>query len=111
MHEVKQMTQNVNIRMDSELKKQAEELFSELGMTISTAFTIFVRQSVRQRKIPFEISAAPPVIRAGYPVPPGEEDDPFYSEKNLRYLQKSIKEIEAGRVVEKTMEELLEIAK
>ena len=38
------MTQNVTIRMDSELKKQAEELFNELGITMSAAFTIFVRQ-------------------------------------------------------------------
>jgi DNA-damage-inducible protein J len=111
MYEVKQMTQNVNIRMDSELKKQAEELFNELGMTISTAFTIFVRQSVRQRKIPFEISAPKPVVRAGYTVPPGEEDDPFYSESNLRHLRKSIKEMEDGKVVEKTMKELTEMEK
>ncbi|MDR1625920.1 MAG: type II toxin-antitoxin system RelB/DinJ family antitoxin [Spirochaetia bacterium] len=105
------MTQNVNIRMEPELKKQAEELFSELGMNMSTAFTIFVRQAVRQRKIPFEISAPKPVIRAGYPVPPGEEDDPFYSKKNLRHLQKAVKEVEAGKVVKKNMEELLEMEK
>jgi DNA-damage-inducible protein J len=100
------MTQNVNIRMDSELKKQAEELFSELGMSMSTAFTIFVRQSVRQRKIPFEVSAAQPLIRAGYPVPPGEEDDPFYSEKNLRYLQEAARAADEGKFVQ---HELIEV--
>lgn len=49
-------TTNINIRMEKSLKEQAERLFSELGMNITTAFTIFVRQSVRQGKIPFEIS-------------------------------------------------------
>lgn len=42
--------------MDSALKSQADELFSELGMNISTAFNIFVRQAVREGKIPFEIT-------------------------------------------------------
>jgi DNA-damage-inducible protein J len=49
-------TINLSIRMDRELKEQAENLFSELGMNMTTALNIFVRQSVRQGKIPFEIS-------------------------------------------------------
>ncbi|MDD3269021.1 MAG: type II toxin-antitoxin system RelB/DinJ family antitoxin [Syntrophomonadaceae bacterium] len=49
-------TTNLSIRMDKELKEQAEQLFSELGMNMTTALNIFVRQAVRQRKIPFEIS-------------------------------------------------------
>ena len=49
-------TTNLSIRMDTELKKQAEYLFSELGMNMTTALNVFVRQSVRQGKIPFEIS-------------------------------------------------------
>lgn len=49
-------TTNLSIRIDTELKKQAEHLFSELGMNMTTAFNVFVRQSVRQGKIPFEIS-------------------------------------------------------
>ena len=48
-------TTNVSIRMDTELKAQADELFAELGMNLSTAFTIFVRQSLREGGIPFEI--------------------------------------------------------
>ena len=46
---------NVSIRMDTELKAQADELFAELGMNLSTAFNIFVRQSLREGGIPFEI--------------------------------------------------------
>ena len=41
--------------MDTELKAQADELFAELGMNLSTAFNIFVRQSPREGGIPFEI--------------------------------------------------------
>ena len=48
-------TTNVSIRMDTELKAQADELFAELGMNLSTAFNIFVRQSLREGGIPFEI--------------------------------------------------------
>lgn len=46
--------------MDSDLKAQADALFNELGMNISTAFSIFVRQSLREGKIPFEISLNQP---------------------------------------------------
>ncbi len=53
---VSNTTTNISIRMDSDLKKQADELFNELGMNISTAFNIFVRQSLREGRIPFEIS-------------------------------------------------------
>jgi DNA-damage-inducible protein J len=53
-------TTNISIRMDAELKKQAEKLFSELGMNMTTAFNIFLRQSVRQQRIPFEISLESP---------------------------------------------------
>ena len=49
-------TTNVTIRMDSQLKTQAEALFSELGLNLSTAFGIFVRQAVREGRIPFELS-------------------------------------------------------
>ena len=41
-------TTNISIRMDAELKAQADALFAELGMNLSTAFNIFVRQSLRE---------------------------------------------------------------
>ena len=47
---------NVTIRMDEGLKKQADTLFNELGLNLSTAFNIFVRQAVREQSIPFVIS-------------------------------------------------------
>ena len=51
---------NISIRMDSELKREADALFTELGMNISTAFNIFVRQSIREGRIPFKISLNEP---------------------------------------------------
>jgi DNA-damage-inducible protein J len=52
-------TTNVSIRMDVGLKKQAEELFSDLGMNMTVAMTMFLRQAVRSQGIPFEISRVP----------------------------------------------------
>ena len=48
-------TVNVTIRMDKKLKQQADELFTDLGMSLSTAFTVFVKQSIREQSIPFTI--------------------------------------------------------
>lgn len=47
---------NLTMRIDDELKKQAEELFNDLGMNMTTAFTIFAKQAVREQRIPFEIT-------------------------------------------------------
>jgi len=80
-------TINVTIRLDREVKENAEKLFSDFGMNLSTAFNVFIRQALRQGKIPFEIY------------------DPFYSEKNQERLTRSIADAEAGRV---TVHELIE---
>jgi len=47
---------NVTLRVDEDLKEQAEVLFSELGLSLTSAFNIFLRQSVREQGIPFRIS-------------------------------------------------------
>jgi len=75
-------TINVTIRLDREVKEDAERLFGELGMNLSTAFNIFARQSLRQGRIPFEIY------------------DPFYSEKNQARLARSIANAESGKLTE-----------
>jgi len=75
--------------MDKELKEKMEKICDELGITMTTAFTIFSKKMCRERRIPFEVSI-----------------DPFYSESNMKAIAKSIKELEKGEVVEKTMEEL-----
>ncbi len=53
-------TTNISIRMDTSTKAQAEALFGELGMNMTTAFNIFVRQALREGRIPFEISLKQP---------------------------------------------------
>lgn len=74
---------NVNIRMDEELKKQFEAFCSDIGMTMTTAFCVFAKAALRQRKIPFEITA----------------DDPFYSESNMNVLKQRIADIESGKTI------------
>lgn len=49
-------TTNLNIRIDEDLKKNAEEVFSALGLTTTAAFNIFAKTVVRERRIPFELS-------------------------------------------------------
>ena len=71
---------NVNFRMDSELKKNMESLCDELGMSMTTAFTIFAKKMTREHRIPFDVSA-----------------DPFYSEANIKYLEGIINDIQAGK--------------
>ena len=73
-------TINVTVRLDREVKENAEILFHDLGMNLSTAFNVFARQALRQGKIPFDIY------------------DPFYSEKNQARLKRSIAHAEAGQV-------------
>jgi len=53
-------TTNLNIRIDEDLKKQAEEIFNELGLNMSTALTVFLRQTVRSNGIPFEMRLETP---------------------------------------------------
>ena len=84
-------TTNLNIRIDKELKEQAEIFFGELGLNMSSAFNIFVRQSLRQGKIPFELSIVA---------------DPFYSLTNMAVLRQSIQEANKGKFITKTLNEL-----
>jgi len=84
-------TTNLNIRIDAELKEQAEVFFGELGLNMSSAFNIFVRQSLRQGKIPFELSIVA---------------DPFYSSTNMAVLRQSIQEANEGKFITKTLDEL-----
>lgn len=46
---------NINIRVDSELKRKAEAVYAELGMNLSTAMNVFLRSSVRYGGIPFDL--------------------------------------------------------
>ena len=51
---------STNISLDSELKKSAQELFSDFGLDLTTAVTMFLKQAVREQRIPFEIKREVP---------------------------------------------------
>ena len=51
---------SVNIRMDEDLKKQFDNFCSDVGMSMTTAFCIFAKTVVRERRIPFEIRTNEP---------------------------------------------------
>lgn len=80
---------NISIRIDEELKKQFEKFCSDTGMTMTTAFNIFVKKAVKEQRIPFEITA-----------------DPFYSAANMERLEKAVKDIEEGKT---TVHDIIEV--
>ena len=49
----------INVRMDRDLKNTVEEICREMGMSMTTAFTLFAKRLARDRRIPFEVSAIP----------------------------------------------------
>ncbi|MDD2372503.1 MAG: type II toxin-antitoxin system RelB/DinJ family antitoxin [Syntrophomonadaceae bacterium] len=70
----------VNFRMDEDLKKSMEKVCSDMGLSMTAAFTIFAKKVAREKRIPFEVSA-----------------DPFYSESNMKHLEQVIADINEGR--------------
>ena len=48
-------TSNINIRMDKEVKEQAQRIFAQLGMDMTTAVNVFLRQTIRHNGFPFEL--------------------------------------------------------
>ncbi len=70
----------VSFRMEDKLKNDGERLFKSMGMNMSTAITIFVQQSLQRGKLPFEVLG-----------------DPFYSESNIRELERRARDMDAGK--------------
>ncbi|UTC77857.1 type II toxin-antitoxin system RelB/DinJ family antitoxin [Treponema sp. OMZ 799] len=75
---------NVNIRMDADIKKEAEQLFDSLGMNMTTAFNIFIRQSLRIGGIPFKIMS--------------DEKD-FYNKYNQERLKAAAERMNQGKYI------------
>ena len=71
-------TVNVTFRVDNELKAQADTLFSELGMSLSTAFNIFLRQSVREQQLPFSVTKNIPNAVTVAAMEAAERDEDMY---------------------------------
>lgn len=71
---------NVNFKLDEDVKKRMELACSELGLSMSAAFTIFAKKVGREFRIPFEVSV-----------------DPFYTESNIRYLENVLQDVKTGK--------------
>lgn len=71
-------TTSISIRMDKRLKEQAESLFDDLGINMTTAMVMFAKAAVREQRIPFELKR-----------------DPFWSATNQAHLQRAIERLNA----------------
>lgn len=85
---------NISIRIDEDIKKDAETLFAKLGLNLSSAVNVFFRQAVREQAIPFQIKA---------------DTDNYFNEYNMKRILESIEQVKSGNVVIKTMAELEEM--
>ena len=81
---------NLTIRIDEDIKREAESLFNRIGLNISTAINVFFRQSIREQAIPFELKPF----------------DDYYTGERLKRIRHSIAQAERGEIVTKTLAEL-----
>lgn len=81
----------VSIRLDDAEKLALDEMLSEMGMTLSTFYSVYTKRALRDRKIPFDIEAP---------------CDTFYSKKNTDRIRRSADQITQGKTVTKTIDEL-----
>ena len=79
----------ISLRVDDDVKRNAERTLTDIGLSMSTAINIFLKKVARENRIPFELSA-----------------DPFYSESNLKFLRESISEVKEGKSRIMSLEEL-----
>lgn len=66
----------ISLRVDDNVKRQAESVCSEIGMSLSTAINIYLKRLGRERRVPFDVSA-----------------DPFYSDANVSVLRSRIEDV------------------
>ncbi len=72
----------VNFRMDEDLKKDMEQTCKKMGLTLTSAFTLFATKVTQEQRIPFDIVA-----------------DPFYSKENMTLLERRITDVESGKSI------------
>ena len=78
---------------DSEVKKQLDDFCTQVGMNTTTAFNMFARAVLREKRLPFDVTT---------------ESDPFYSESNLAHLCRSIAALNSGKGIEHDIVEVSE---
>ena len=87
-----------SIRMDEGLKRDFSQFCENIGMTMSTAFVVFAKAALRNRRIPFEIY--------DYPVPASLEKKRITSEEALKAFESIRAEVQSRGVPEMTMDEI-----
>jgi len=90
-------TTNISIRIDKEIKQEAEALFEKLGLSVSGAVNIFFRQAIRQQAIPFEIKIKTEAE---------EKYDEYFNPYNMKVLMESLSQIERRETLSLTLDEL-----
>lgn len=70
----------ISLRVDDDVKRNAEKALDDIGLSMSAAINVFLKKVAREKRIPFELSV-----------------DPFYSENNIRYLEKIMSDIKEGK--------------
>ena len=88
---------SINVRIDDNLKYDVENLFEELGMTISGAINIFLRQALRERAIPFEIKAKTDE----------EKYNEYFTPQVVKEILDSEEQAKRGEIITFTMDELI----
>ena len=88
---------NITIRIDPDIKVEAETLFNKLGMSMSGAVNIFLRQAIRLQAIPFEIKAKTP----------DEEYDEYFTPAVVKEILESAERIKNGEYISFTIDELI----
>jgi DNA-damage-inducible protein J len=94
-NEVENMA-SITIRIDDDVKRDAETLFDTLGLSVSSAINVFFRQAIREQAIPFPIRA----------ITAEEKYSEYFNPHNMRILKESIAQAERGEIVVKTLAEL-----
>lgn len=70
----------ISLRVDDDVKRGAEQILTDIGLSMSTAINVFLRKVAREGKIPFELTA-----------------DPFYTESNIRHLESIMQDVKEGK--------------
>ncbi|MCI8440471.1 MAG: type II toxin-antitoxin system RelB/DinJ family antitoxin [Oscillospiraceae bacterium] len=70
----------INLRIDDDVKRNAEQVCADIGLSLSTAINIYLKKLGREKRIPFEVTA-----------------DPFYSDENMARLREAIRSVETGK--------------
>jgi len=81
---------NLTVRIDEDIKREAESLFAKIGLNTTSAINVFFRQAIREQMIPFDLKPL----------------DDYYTGENLSRLKRSISQSERGEVITFSMNDL-----